>query len=233
LLNYRKDIPMKIRATAVLIFSLMVVLSCGDNSDPVGPTQNNDSEYYPLAIGNQWIYSRSGSIAAAGLQVGTVSGVAEIEITGTATHSEGFEVYVQENSITDTTVLYSQTYITDSTFTEYLRVTDSGLFGYPHLTDTDSSYTVPFPIQQGATWVFSDAPLTTGEILSLTESVTVPAGNFNDCMEMRLIWSDSGSTVTNTADFARNVGDIRNVFQLVYGALTTTVTNSLETYTVN
>jgi len=219
--------------SAVLLFSLLLLFSCGDDSDPLGPTPGNDSEFYPLSVGNQWIYSRSGSIAAGGVQVGTISGVAEIEITGTATHSEGFEVYVQENSITDTTILYSQTYITDSTFTEYLRVTENGFFGYPHLGDTDSSFTVPFPLQDGATWVFTDDPLTTGEILSLTESVTVPAGNFSECMEVRLIWSDSGSTVTNTADFARNVGDVRNIFQLVYGALTTTVTNNLETYTVN
>ncbi len=219
--------------TALTLLALIMMFSCGSDNNPIGPTPEDDAEYYPLSVGNIWVYDRSGSVAAGSVQIGTISGTAEIEITGTATHSGGFEVFVQENSICDTTVIAGITTVVDSTFTEYMRVTSSGLYGYPHLTDSDSSFTVPFPLQEGATWNFSSAPLMTGEILSMSESVTVTAGHFDNCLEMRTIWTDTAFTVTNTADFAKNVGDVRNVFLLVSGTMTTTVTNTLETYSVN
>jgi len=215
------------------IVLFLSVLACG-GSDPVGPSSGNDAEFYPLAVGNTWIYDRTGSISSGGVQVGTVSGEAEVEITGTASHSEGFDVFVQERTITDTTVIFGQTIITDSTFTDYVRASDSGFYGYRHLTDTDSSYTVPFPLQDGATWTFADEPPTTGEILSMSASVTVEAGSFIDCMEMLTIWFDSsGTTLSNTSDFARNVGQVRNVYLLSDTSMTATITNSLVTYSLN
>ncbi len=223
---------MKKLIAAVIFLVVVTVFSCSSD-DPAGSSTGDDSEYYPLSVGNVWVYGRSGSIAAGGVQIGTISGEIEVEITGTATHSEGFDVFIQEHSISDTTVIYSQTFITDSTFTEYMRTTDSGLFGYPHLTDTDSSFTVPFPLQEGATWTFSEEPPTTGEILSMSVVVAVMAGSFDECMEMRTVWNDSGMILTNTTDFAKNVGDVRNVFVLTADTMTTTVTNSLETYSLN
>ncbi len=218
---------------SVVIFLVAVTVSSCGSSDPIGPSSGGDSEYYPLSVGNVWMYDRSGSIASGGVQVGTVSGEIKLEITGTATHSEGFDVYVQEYSISDTTVINSQTFISDSTYTEYMRITDDGMYGYSNLTDTDSSFTVPFPLQAGATWTFSEEPPTTGEILSMSVAVTVMAGSFDNCMEMRTVWTDSGMVLTNTADFAKNVGNVRNEFVLTTATMIMTITNSLETYYLN
>jgi hypothetical protein len=219
----------------MFVLSVALILSafaCGSDG-PAGPSTGSDSEFYPLAVGNTWTYDRSGSFSAAGVQVGTVSGKAVIEITGTATHSSGFDVFVQKSTINDTTVIYGQTIISDSTFTDYLRVTDSGFYGYPHLTDADSSYTVPFPLQNGATWQFAEQPPVTGNILSMSADVTVTAGSFSGCMEMQVIFSDSVVSVSNTTDFARNVGNVKNVLVVADNTITSTVTNSLETYSVN
>jgi len=224
------------RVLFFLSFTIILsIIACGDSDDPIGPSPGNDSEFYPLAVGNTWLYDCSGTINAGGIEVGTITGKTETEITGIETHSEGFDVYVQENTVTDTTVISGQTFITDSTFTDYIRITDSGFYGYPHLTDTDSSYMVPFPLESGSNWVFADEPPTTGEILTMSASVLTIAGYFENCMEMRTIWTDStiSGIVMNTSDFARNVGRVKNVLSITAGTATTTYVHELETYSLN
>ena len=211
---------------------ILTVLSCG-TSDPIGPSPSGDAEFYPMTVGNQWVYGRTGTVMDGGTLIGTRTGSCTLEITGTETHSEGFDVFVQENEVTDTLVMGSTVTIIDSTYTSYLRVTDDGLFGYPHLTDTDSSFIVPFPILNGAVWNFSEEPPMTGTILSTSVDVTVSAGTFENCIEMQLIWIQGGNTVSNTTDSARNVGKVRNVFVQSVGAVVTTITENLESYTVS
>ena len=228
-LNNKEYLMKKLIIPAAFI---LLILSCG-TSDPTGSTPSSDAEFYPLTVGNQWVYGRTGTMMDGGTLTGTITGSCNLEITGTETHSEGFDVFVQENEVTDTLVMGSTVMIIDTTFTDYLRITDNGLFGYRHLTDTDSSYTIPFPIVNGAVWDFSDEPPMTGTILSTTEDVTVSAGTFEDCVEMQLTWIQGGNTVSNTMDSARNVGKVRNVFIQSAGAMVITITEELESYTVS
>jgi len=211
---------------------ILLVLSCS-TSDPIGPSPSPDAEFYPLTVGNEWVYDRMGMIMDGDSLTGTLTGTCTLEITGTETHSDGFDVFVQENEVIDTLVMGSMVMIIDTTYTSYLRVTDSGLFGYPHLTDTDSSFTIPFPIVNGAVWSFSEEPPMTGTILSTSVDVTVSAGTFEDCIELQLTWISGGNTVSNTTDSAKNVGKVRNVFVQSSGAVITTITEELESYTVS
>ncbi len=211
---------------------ILLILSCG-TSDPTGSTPSSDAEFYPMTVGNQWVYGRTGTMIDGVALTGTITGSCTLEITGTETHSEGFDVFVQENAVTDTLVMGSLVMITDTTYTDYIRITDTGLYGYPHLTDTDSSYTIPFPIVNGAVWDFSEEPPMTGTILSTSVDVTVGAGTFEDCIEFQLTWIQGGNTVSNTTDSARNVGKVRNVFIQSAGTMVITITEELESYTVS
>ena len=82
---------------------ILTVLSCG-TSDPIGPSPSGDAEFYPMTVGNQWVYGRTGTVMDGGTLIGTRTGSCTLEITGTETHSEGFDVFVQENEVTDTLV---------------------------------------------------------------------------------------------------------------------------------
>jgi hypothetical protein len=215
------------------IAALSLVLACGDSS-PSGPGQGGgDAAYYPLSVGNQWVYDRSGQMTIAGVQVATINGMNVTEITGKVSHTLGFEVYQQETSMDDTTEFVGETLIVDSTFTTYVRITDEGFYSYVNLTDADSLVFVPFPLTVGATWQFSQDPPMTAEILSLTAEVTVPAGSFDDCLEIRTTWSESGNIVQNDTYFAPNVGRIKNVYMQTYETVVTTVTSELLSYSVD
>lgn len=217
-----------------LAFSaLFLIFGCGDSDSPSGPEQGGgDAAYYPLAVGNQWIYDRAGQMTISGVQMATVNGMNITDITGTITHELGFDVYVQETHMTDTTEFVGETLITDSTFTTYMRITDQGLYSYVNLFGADSAGFVPFPLEVGATWQFSDDPPMTAEILSMTETVNVPAGSFQNCLEVRMTWVEDGNTVQNDTYFAPNVGRVKNVYTQSYQTLVTTVTAELLSYSV-
>ncbi len=217
----------------LIITMFLVVFGCGDGDTPSGPEQGGgDSAYYPLAVGNQWVYDRAGQMTISGIQMATINGMNVTDITGTVTHDLGFDVFVQEHSMTDTTEFVGETLITDSTFTTYMRLTDQGLYSYVNLAQADSVGFVPFPLTVGATWQFSEDPPMTAEILSLTATVTVPAGSFDNCLELRTTWIESGNTLQNDTYFAPDVGRVKNVYTQSYETLVTTVTAELLSYTV-
>lgn len=209
---------------------ILLILSCGN--DPIGPS-SSDAEFFPLTVGDQWVYGRTGVFMDGDSLTGALTGSSTLQITGTETHSEGFEVFVQESVVVDTLVMGSQVMIINTTNTDYLRVTESGMFGYPHLTDTDSSYTFPFPIVLGAVWVFSEDQSMTGTVLSTTADVTVSAGTFEDCLEFQFAWVNEGVTSSFIMDHARNVGKVRDVYVQTEGTKVFTITEDLESYSVS
>jgi len=214
---------MKTRRFVAIVFAAALFLACGD--DPFNPVQNDDSLFYPLAVGNTWSYVRFGTYNIDSLSY-TIVGSSTVSITGTAEHSGGFQVFVEETMVSDT---IQGLMVVETADTSYVRVTSAGFFGYPGLSSTDSSWTVPFPLIAGMVWAFQTEPPVTGEILSLTADVSVPAGNFSDCLEMRTTWIEGGNVV-NTADFAPNVGMVRNVYSQGAGQFTTEVTSRLTSY---
>ena len=217
----------------MLVFILGLIIGCGDDGSPAGPQSGSDSAYYPLSVGNQWVYNRSGTVTVAGISLSTISGENVTDITGQISHGEGFQVYVQEYDMSDTIETAGQEVVLDSTYTTYMNITDAGVYSYVTLAGADSVGFVPFPLQVGATWQFSEEPPMTGEILSLTETVSVPGGTFENCLEIRLTWVEAGNTVVNVTDYAPNVGRVRNVFTQSYESVVTTVTSVLMSYSLN
>lgn len=214
----------------ITAFVLVLSTGCGDSvSGPVA----SDKDFYPLSVGNQWNYQRYGTIELSGVEVGTMTGASVTEIKGAATHSDNFEVFIQTTSTSDTTVMYGQTTYAVFLDTLYVRVTGEGFNAYQHLDDTDSMFVVPFPLHEGSTWQFCQAPPITAEILSMDMDVTIPAGSFTNCMEMQTTMSAGLAIVTTIADFERNVGRLNDVCTINTNNITTTVTEDLISFSVN
>jgi hypothetical protein len=210
-------------ASAALI---VLSASCGgDGSTGPGGGGGGDSVYFPLAVGSTWEYDRTGTYNVDSVEY-PVSGEATVEITGTATHTEGWEVFVEVSTVSDTIQGLMDTTVVDSA---YLWRDGDGLHGCPHLGDTDSCWTVPFPLVEGNTWTFSTQPPVTGEVLSMDVDVTVAAGTFEECAEMRTTCLEQGN-YSNTTDYARNVGMVRDVFTQEAGVYSTNVEMTLESY---
>ncbi len=207
---------------------LVVAASCGDDGG-TGPGESGaeDSLYYPLAAGNTWEYDRSGTYNVDSVEY-AVNGESTVEIVGTAAHAEGWQVFIEVSTVTDTIQGLMDTTVVDTT---YLWQDADGMYGCPHLNDTDSCWTVPFPLTEGNTWTFSSQPSVTGEVLSMDVDVSVPAGTFEECAELRTTCVEQGN-YSNTTDYARNVGMVRNVFTQEAGVYNTTVEMTLETYQV-
>lgn len=209
---------------SLLLAVLALFLACGDD-DPFNPGQNQDFRFYPLSVGNTWNYVRFGTYDIDSLSY-TIVGSSTVRILGVAEHSSGFQVFIEETAVSDT---IQGMMVVESADTSYIRVTSAGYFGYPRLDTADSSWTVPFPLLTGMIWNFSSQPPMTGEILSMSETVTVPAGSFEDCLEMRTTWVQGGNVV-NTSDYAPNVGLVRNLFSQGAGQFTTSVTSRLSSF---
>lgn len=212
--------------------TVLLIMGCGDDN-PSGPeTGGEDAAYYPLVVGNQWIYQRDGAVTISGISITTINGVNVTDITGTMTHESGLDVFVQETSLTDTMETGGQSVYLDSTFTTYVRITDQGFYSYVSLFGSDSASVVPFPLQVGAAWQLCEDPPVTAEILSLTQSVTVPAGSFENCLQLRTVWTESGNTVENITDFAPNIGRVKNQYTQTYQSVITSVDSELMSYSL-
>ncbi len=215
---------MRVLIRTVVPALLIMAVSCGDN-DPFNPGRNDDSSFFPLAVGNTWNYVRIGVYNVDSLSY-TVTGVSTVRILGTAEHSEGFQVFLEETMVSDTLQGFT---VINTADTSYIRVTGEGFFGYPSLASTDFGWTVPFPMVPGMVWMFRTEPQTTGELLSLSATATVPAGTFDNCAEIRTTWLEGGNMV-NTTDYAPNVGMVRNVCTQGVGQFTSDITSRLTGY---
>jgi len=114
---------MKTRRSVAIVFAAALFLACGD--DPFNPGQNDDSMFYPLAVGNTWSYVRFGTYNIDSLSY-TIVGSSTVSITGTAEHSGGFQVFVEETMVSDT---IQGLMVVETADTSYVRVSISPVTG--------------------------------------------------------------------------------------------------------
>ncbi len=169
--------------TFLAVISLLAVVGCG--SDSTGPSENDD--YLPIAIGNQWDYSLSGYVSTIGsVDTTFLSGSNITQVIGTTTHQQGFQLYTIKDSLI-TTMTTPDTVFTHTTITmNYANRTDSEWRMYDDTTSTDYELFMKHPLTLGDTWIpDTTEPTTSRAVLSLSASVTVPAGSFTSCANLR------------------------------------------------
>ncbi|OGC75640.1 MAG: hypothetical protein A2145_04320 [candidate division Zixibacteria bacterium RBG_16_40_9] len=156
--------------TYLFLVSPLFLLTC--QKSPTGPA--GIREYYPLAIGNFWLYANSDNTYKV-----------QDEIIGFDHLSDGSSVFVKRKISR-----YQSAKIAD-TVTSYLKFVSDELREYPE-KDCPLTYIILLksPLQLGAKWKTgsggdcSIAPISFTDTVTDLKNITVAAGKFNDCFEI-------------------------------------------------
>lgn len=176
---------MKIFAISVSLCIAVLLSGCGDSpSDPSGPV-----DYFPILAGNTWNCGFTGFVLI-GADTITLTGTTVNTILGTTTHTGGFDVWkfrmIENITYTAGDTTWAEV---DTTFT-YTFSSDSEIVAYDDTLSFDYEIIMKLPVTVGESWVpDADRPDVTRSVESISESVSVPAGNFTGCLHL----SDSDS----------------------------------------
>jgi len=163
---------------AALAICIASIVGCGKKGSPFAPA-STVHPYFPLAIGNWWEYKATVEIL--GEQVRGYVGYVRTEVTGTT--NIGGKIYFVV--VTTSTEQSEQV-------TAYYCSTDQGIFSYS--TDLSTEFlSLPSSLKVGSSWTVGPVTETvdtrsfscseTWWVIS-RESVTIPAGTFNNCYKI-------------------------------------------------
>jgi len=194
-----------------ILISTLFSFSCKENSTEPSDTNQND-HIYPLAIGNQWIYTD---------ELGNQE--AEIKIIQSGLINEN-EIFVFEGP----DEMYFNFDPTSSTTNYGLFIKNNELWGYKNY----EQLILPEPLIVGHKHAMNNYPNESElEILALNESVSVHAGKF-DCVKFSITHRHevSGDTLrTDSYWMSRGVG----IVKLVRSYPTFEKTALLKNYKIN
>ncbi len=196
---------------ATAAFSFLLLAACG--SDTTGPSEPGD--WLPLTVNNWWIIDTSGDwIGTKGDTTGTWTGSYDARITDVMQHAGGFSVYERRavRSITTTTPDSSWTAV--DTLYDYFRKTDDDLRCYKDTTTLKYDILLRFPVTLGDTWLKKDSSQIELEVTSLSETVTVPAGTFKNCIVVRETAPIGSGTAVTDHYYHRGVGQVQDLFTM-------------------
>lgn len=165
----------------------LLIIGCG----------GGEKNYYPLTEGNTWNY-RTITTMTIGDSTSSDTSSMTTEITVKTTLNNGTEVYEQIMTMEG------------STDTSYVQETDDYILSYEDKADTEPDTMVALPLEEGKTWtVLADSTYTeTGKAIG-KESVTVPAGTYDDCWKIAYIYADSAFSETSFVYLAPDIGMVK------------------------
>lgn len=190
----------------LLIPIIVLIIGCGGD---------DGTNYFPLTVGDEWNYdmTRTTIIVIDTLTSDTTvtTGTVDMDITAETTLDNGTEVFEMTMTMTDTTITF------------YVEETEDYLLQYSNKAATVPSDTMlALPLELGKTWADYE--------VTAQANITVPAGTFNDCWEIRGLYGEEDSTCMYVAP------DVGMVKMSQKGAETDTTSYEmlmeLETYTV-
>ncbi|MGQ9465465.1 MAG: TapB family protein [bacterium] len=188
----------------------LLIIGCG----------GGEKDYFPLTEGNTWNY-RAIATTTIGDSTFSDTGTVKMEITAKTTLNNGTEVYEQ---------IFTMVQERD---TSYLQETDDYLLSYDDKADTKPDTLIAFPLEEGKTWTVSkDSSYTETAKAMGKESVTVPAGTYDDCWKIEYISTSSTSSETLFVYLAPDVGLIKFQSIEIYTNMTIKFTMELESATI-
>jgi hypothetical protein len=197
------------RSLALASLSLaVIVIACGDSP---GIGDITDQDYFPFTNGNAWTYERFGEVDTLGLTY-SFSGALMVSVVGVQ------DTLIQLFAAGSDTLFGEGV---DSLFiplggTSFVKMDAQGVWAYTDSLMTDSSKVAQFPLVVGEEWLYSTSPEATAEVISMDEVVTVPDGEFDDVLHIRIAQGAGGMvSVTRDDYYAPGIGNIMNTISIL------------------
>ena len=211
----------QILTLCVLAFACTLILSLsGARATQVGEEGLNLADYYPLGVGNNWTYQikqyRADGQIAYRLRTQSVIG----------------ETRVDEKTLVkklmDDRGSYSLLTVDDRRFRVYGENEGRGEVKFaPPYTMLDISRALGEPYAMAH--VIGDEPVSSEGTFFGVESVATPAGAFRDCLKLRFqTTKSSGATTTITSFLAKDIGVVRETYEIFSPAAGQTLRHEIE-----
>jgi hypothetical protein len=167
----------------ILITAMMLLMVAGCGKDDVTtPTTTNNAPFTFLKVGNEWEYGRYDADELNG----TIKFIIASENNGV------FEVIMTENNVPVNTVYW---YIKDGWWNDF----SSGLL----------PFCLPQNCSDGQELVVVDNGKL--EITSVSKTITIPAGTFNNCIETKL--SATGMEQYSNYYYHKDIGFLSGIYE--------------------
>lgn len=159
----------------------LIIAGCGTDSS--GPSA--DPDYFPISLGNQWDYDVDGYFTDAKGDTLTADGSYVRKVTKTVTHENGLVLFELVSSFSMSVELPDTVVVWSDTSYSYTFDADSELLAYDDTLSSDYEIVMKFPPVAGETWEpFADSTVIR-EVVSISASISVPSGNYTDCIHLR------------------------------------------------
>lgn len=172
---------MRVFRLAAIVCLAAFLWGCGSSSSGPSPAP----EYFPLTVGNVWNHEVTSQWFSPTDTLDATGTMTRL-ITGTATHENGRTLFAMQSisefevPFGDTTIVWADTSIS------YGFDADSEFIAYDDTVSAEYEIFMKLPPTVGETWEpMSDDSTIVREVISITASVSVPAGNFSDCIHIR------------------------------------------------
>jgi|UniRef100_A0A7V3RIE9 hypothetical protein len=174
----------------VLVPVVLFLVGCG----------GGEKDYFPIAVGNVWNYQSTSTTKMPDTTITTVD-TTKVEVTGETTLNNGtkvFEVVAKGKQYADTS---------------YFEKTDDYIFVYEDKSSTTPDTAFVLPLEENKSWnVHKDTSYTETRKIITKESVTVPAGTYDDCWKVMDIFTDGTIAETSYVWLAPDVGQVKMTF---------------------
>ena len=197
----------KFKFSILFLLALLIFVSFPANADTVSPTAFEAGNYFPLAVGNEWTYVRSGQVIYN--QTILVNVTAKMQPSGSTV------VYYQLNNFNGQAHWVTQSAGIVSEYPGNLWYMLNGDVGQSWTMSINTSVPGVIPGSNGAVI----------QVISRNETVTVPAGTFT-AVHLRFTTGISDAGITDEW-FAPGIGLVKRVESSIAGAVTTVLTRAV------
>lgn len=178
--------------------------------------ERRPSDYFPLAVGNRWVYEANpGSSTEEWEVVGQEDETFIVEITTDALSTASFEEFFRPTAAGIERIAAPGEKPEEIKHPVINAKFKAQLEDKPDAFEGQALFFFKTPLRLGASWETADGRY---EVTGVNETVTVPAGTFTNCVEI-IRWS-TGGKVTVITSYAPGVGVVQRdeTFPLLEGS---------------